>query len=86
METQKQGNAILRGVLIGIGFTLLCLLIGVVLDYLVTQLLSQFVIPNCSEDCYFRLFNTFFVLVAVLSVVGGILKGVHTYKQTSENG
>lgn len=86
METQKKGNATLRGVLTGIGIAVLYLLIGVILDYIVTQLLSQFVIPNCSEDCYFQLFNTIFVVVAVLSVAGGILRGVRKYKQLSENG
>jgi len=86
METQKQENAILRGMLTGVGMAVLYLLIGVVLDYLVTQLLSQFVLQNCSEDCYFRLFNNIFVAVVVLSVAGGILSGVRKYKRLSETG
>jgi len=82
VETQRQGNATLRSVLIGIGFTILYLLIGLILDYLLTQLLSQFVLQNCSEDCYFGLFNTIFIVVALLSVAGGILRGVRTYKRS----
>ncbi len=86
METKNRSAAIIRGVLTGIGMIVLYLLIGVVLDYLLTQLLSQFVIPNCSEDCYFQLFNTIFIGVAMLSVAGGILNGVRTFKRASENG
>ena len=83
METQNKGNVIVRSALTGIGFTILFLLIGVILDYLVTQGLSQFVIPNCSEDCYFRPFNFIFLIVALLSVAGGIRSGVRTYKRLS---
>ena len=86
MGTQNSRNIILRSVFIGIGITVLYLLIGLILDYLVTQLLSQFVLQNCSEDCYFGLFNTIFIVVALLSIAGGILRGVRTYKRLSENG
>ena len=64
--------------------TILFLLIGIVLDYLLTQGLSQFVLADCSEDCYFRYFNIIFLIVALLSVAGGILSGVRMYRR-SEN-
>ena len=86
METQSKGNVIVRSVLTGVGMTILFLLIGIVLDYLVTQGLSQFVIPNCSEDCYFRYFNIIFLIVALMSVAGGILNGIRMYRRLSENG
>ena len=86
MKTQNKSNGILRSALIGFGFTILFLLIGLILDYALTQILSQFFIPNCSEDCYFQLFNTIFIVVVILSVAGGILRGVRTYKRLSENG
>lgn len=86
METQNSRNVMLRSVFTGIGIAVLYLLIGLILDYLVTQLLSQFVIRDCSEDCYFGLFNTIFIVVALLSIAGGILRGVRTYKRLSENG
>jgi hypothetical protein len=86
METKTKQNILIRSVLTGIGFTILFLLIGIVLDYLVTQLLSQFVLTDCSEDCYFRYFNIIFAIVALLSVAGGILSGIRAYKRSSENG
>ena len=86
METPNKSNGILRSALIGFGFTILFLLIGLILDYALTQILSQFFIPNCSEDCYFQLFNTIFIVVVILSVAGGILRGVRTYKRLPENG
>jgi galactitol-specific phosphotransferase system IIC component len=81
MEPQTKTSAILRSVLTGTGVTVLFLLIGTVLDYIVTQVLSQFFIANCSEDCSFRYFNLIFLIVAFLSVVGGILSGIRTYKR-----
>ena len=84
METQSKGNVIVRSVLTGLGMTILFLLIGIVLDYLLTQGLSQFVLADCSEDCYFRYFNIIFLIVALLSVAGGILSGVRMYRR-SEN-
>jgi hypothetical protein len=81
MEPQTKANAILRSVLTGTGVAVLFLLIGTVLDYLVTQVLSQFFIANCSEDCYFRYFNLVFLIVALLSLMGGILSGIRTYKR-----
>ena len=81
MEPQTKANAILRSVLTGTGVAVLFLLIGTVLDYIVTQTLSQFFIANCSEDCYFRYFNLVFLIVALLSLMGGILSGIRTYKR-----
>jgi len=84
METQSKNHVIVRSILAGIGFTILYLLIGLVLDYLVTQGLSQFVIANCSEDCYFRYFNSIFILVVLVSILGGIRSGIRAYKRRSE--
>jgi hypothetical protein len=84
METQNKGNLILRSVLTGIGMAVLYLLIGTVLDYIVTQVLSQFFIADCSEDCYFRYFNAIFIIVVLVSIAGGIRSGVRTYKRYSE--
>ena len=84
METQDKGNPILRSVFTGIGIAILYLLIGTVLDYAVTQILSQFFFPNCSEDCYFHVFNIIFVVVAFLSFAGGIRRSIQTYKRDTE--
>lgn len=84
MKTQTKGNVILRSVLTGIGMTILYLVIGTALDYIVTQVLSQFFITDCSEDCYFRYFNAIFIVVVLVSIAGGIRSGVRTYKRLSE--
>ena len=84
METQGKNNMIVRSVLTGLGMAIVFLLIGTVLDYIVTQALSQFVIADCSEDCYFRYFNFIFIIVALLSFAGGIHSGIRTYKRLSE--
>jgi hypothetical protein len=84
MESQNKTPNIVSGVLSGIGVTILCLLLGTGLDYIITQTLSQYFIPNCSEDCYFRYFNAIFIAVALLSVAGGIKAGIRTYKGSSE--
>jgi len=83
MESQIKGNVIVRSVLTGIGITILFLLLGTVLDYIVTQVLSQFIIADCSEDCYFRYFNSFFVVVAFISVAAGIRSGIRTFRALS---
>jgi succinate dehydrogenase/fumarate reductase cytochrome b subunit len=70
--------------LTGAGMTVLFLLLGTVLDYAVTQVLSQFFIPNCSEDCYFQLINTIFVIVVVISLAAGIRSGMRTYNRLSK--
>jgi galactitol-specific phosphotransferase system IIC component len=57
MDSQNKGRNILRSILSGIGVAVLFLLIGTVLDYIVTQTLSQFFVTDCSEDCYFKIFS-----------------------------
>jgi hypothetical protein len=85
METQNnKGNVLARSLLTGIGIAVLYLLIGTILDYIVTQVLSQFVIANCSEDCYFRYFDAIFIFVVALSLAGGIRSGVRAYKRQAE--
>ena len=84
MEANK-GNIVLRSVLVGLGMMVLYFVVGLALDYVVTQLLSQFVIADCSEDCYFSYFNLFFCVVVILSILGGILSGWRLYKRSSEN-
>ncbi len=84
MEPRNKANVIFRSVLTGIGMTVLFLLVGTVLDYIVTQVLSQFFLADCSEDCYFRLFNSIFLIVVLFSVGGGILSGVRAYKRLSD--
>lgn len=73
-----------RALLTGIGTAVVYLLLGVVMDYGITQLLSQFVIPNCSEDCYFTYFNAIFVLVVIASLAGGIRAGVRAYQRPAQ--
>ena len=84
MESQNKTTKIVRGVLSGIVVAVLYLLLGTVLDYVLTQTLSQYFIPDCSEDCYFRYFNAIFIVVAFLSVAGGIRAGRHVYKRSAE--
>ena len=83
MESQNKTKNIVRGVLSGIGVAILYLLLGTLLDYGLTQILSQYFIPDCSEDCYFRYFNAIFIVAAFLSVAGGIRAGMRTYKRSS---
>jgi len=75
---------IARSILTGLGVAILYLLIGAVLDYIVTQVISQFFLTACSEDCYFRIFNSIFVVVALLSAAGGLRAGLRSYKRLSE--
>lgn len=86
MEMQNKSKVLIRSVLSGIGIAILYLLIGTVLDYLVTQGLSQLVLVDCSEDCYFRYFNGIFLIVALISVVSGIRNGVLTFRRLSDKG
>ena len=76
MENQN----IVRRILKGIGVAIVSLLAGTVLDYLITQVLSQFFLANCSEDCYFRIFNAIFVLVVICSVIAGLRAGIGSKK------
>ena len=71
-------------VLSGIGITILSLLIGLLLDYFVVQVLSQFFLSDCSEDCYFTYFNFLFVVVAILSIGVGIRSGFRIYRRSPE--
>jgi hypothetical protein len=84
MESKSKVNAITRSVITGFGMTILFVLLGTVLDYIVTQVLSQFILTDCSEDCYFRYFNLFFIFVALMSIYLGIRSGIRTYRRLSE--
>jgi len=84
MESQIKTTNIVQSILSGIGVVVLCLLLGAILDYVLTQTLSQYFIPDCSEDCYFKYFNALFIVVALLSVAGGIRAGLRTYKRSAE--
>jgi hypothetical protein len=84
LESQNKTKNIVWGVLSGIGIAGLYLLLGMILDYGLTQILSQYFIPNCSEDCYFKYFNAIFIAVALLSVAGGVWAGMRAYKRSSE--
>jgi hypothetical protein len=70
-----------RSILAGLGTALLILLIGIPLDYSITQFLSQVLIEGCSEDCYFRIFNSIFVVMALLSIGLGLRAAMRTYKR-----
>jgi uncharacterized protein YqhQ len=89
MDTQSEkasrANKIISSVLAGVGFAILSLLVGIVLDYIVVQILSQYFISGCSEDCYFAYFNSIFVLIALLSVLIGVRAGLRNYKSLAEN-
>jgi succinate dehydrogenase/fumarate reductase cytochrome b subunit len=84
MESRSKTKNIVQSVLSGIGVVILYLLLGTVLDYVLTQILSQYFIRDCSEDCYFRYFNVIFIGAAFLSVVGGVRMGLRAYKRSSE--
>jgi len=88
MDTQpnqpNKTNKITSSVLAGVGVAILSLLVGTVLDYIIVQILSQFFLADCSEDCYFTYFNAIFVIVALVSVVLGIRFGLRTYRRIPE--
>jgi len=81
---QNKANNITRSVLSGVWVAILSLLAGAILDYIVAQVLSQYLISGCSEDCYFAYFNSIFFVVVLLSAVIGIRSGLWTYKRLSE--
>jgi hypothetical protein len=81
METQNVTKNVVQSIFSGIKVAVLYLLIGLVLDYFLTQAISQYFIVDCSEDCYFRYFNSIFAAVVVVSVAGGILSGFRTYNR-----
>jgi hypothetical protein len=80
MNTQN----LIRSIVSGLAIAVLYLIIGTVLDYGITQVVSQFFLTGCSEDCYFRIFNSIFVVVAILSVIGGAYAGLRSYQRLSE--
>ena len=84
MKAPNKRKNIVQGTLSAIGFMVLYVLLGTILDYAVTQILSEYFIPNCSEDCYFGYFNALFLVVITLSVVGGAQAGVRTYRRSFE--
>ena len=84
MKAPDKRKSIVQSSLSAIGFMVLYILLGTILDYAVTQILSQYFIPDCSEDCYFKYFNAIFLVVITLSVVGGAQAGVRTYKRSFE--
>jgi hypothetical protein len=73
-----------RSILAGLGTALLILLIGIPLDYSITQIVSQVFIRGCSEDCYFSIFNAIFIVIAFLSFAIGLRAGIRSYKKSSE--
>lgn len=75
-------SKLMRSILTGLGVLVVCLILGTVLDYVITQVLSQFVLNDCSEDCYFRIFNSIFVVVVILSLGAGALSGYRTHKRS----
>ena len=81
MDAKNKPQNIIRSIFSGVKVAALCLVIGMVLDYAVTQTLSQFFFFFCSEDCYFNIFNFLFVIVAMLSVGGGIYAGIRYHKR-----
>jgi len=83
MESQNNTTNMVRSVLSGVGVAILYLLVGTVLDYVLTQILSQYFIRDCSEGCYFGYFNVIFIVVALLSVAG-VWTGVRAYKRSGE--
>ena len=84
MESQNKTTNIVQSVLSWIGVVILYLLLGTILDYGLTQILSKYFILDCSEDCYFKYFNALFILVALLSVAGGIRAGMSAHKRSAE--
>jgi hypothetical protein len=79
MESQAKTTGIVKSALSGLGATILYLILGVVLDYLLTQTISQYFLPECS----FRLFNTIFIVVVVLSISGGVYAAWRIYRRVS---
>jgi hypothetical protein len=82
---QSKTKIIVLSGLSGIGVTILFLLIGTLLDYVIVQILSQYFLSNCSEDCYFAYFNAIFFVVAILSVIAGVAGGRRTYQRLFES-
>lgn len=81
---QGKTNIIVLSVLSGIGISILSVILGTILDYVVVQILSQYFLPDCSEDCYFAYFNAIFFVVALVSIIVGFAGGRRTYRRLSE--
>jgi hypothetical protein len=81
---QNKSRHLILSVLSGVGITILFLVIGTILDYIVVQILSQYFLSDCFEDCYFAYFNAIFFVIALLSLIAGITSGFRTYKRRSE--
>lgn len=81
---QNKTKITVLSVLSGIGITILTLIIGMILNYVIVQILSQFFLSDCSEDCYFAYFNAIFFVVALLSLAVGFVSGRRTYRRYSE--
>jgi uncharacterized protein YqhQ len=81
---QTKTRIIALSFLSAIGITILSLLVGTVLDYIIVQILSQYFLSNCSEDCYFAYFNMIFLVVVLLSSMIGFAGGTRTYRRLSE--
>ena len=75
-----ESQSVFRRMIKGIGVAILSLLAGTVLDYIITQVVSQFFLAACSEDCYFRIFNAIFVVVVIVSIVAGLRAGLRSNK------
>jgi multisubunit Na+/H+ antiporter MnhB subunit len=81
---QTKTRIIALSFLSAIGITILSLLVGTILDYIIVQILSQYFLSNCSEDCYFAYFNMIFLVVVLLSSMIGFAGGTRTYRRLSE--
>ena len=88
MDTQSdqpnKTNRMVWSVLVGAGVAILSLLVGTILDYIIVQILFQYFISGCSEDCYFAYFNSIGVIVALASLMIGIRRGSQAYNHLSE--
>ena len=82
---QSTTKIVVLSVLSGIGMIILSLIVGTLLDYVVVQILSQYFLSDCSENCYFAYFNAIFFVVALLSLVVGFVSGRRIYRKLSES-
>jgi uncharacterized membrane protein len=82
---QSTTKIIVLSVLSGIRMIILSLILGTLLDYVVVQILSQYFLSDCSENCYFAYFNAIFFVLALLSLVVGFASGRRTYRKLSES-
>ncbi len=83
-QAQSRARILALSFLSGIAITILSVIVGTILDYILVQILSQYFLAGCSEDCYFAYFNAIFFVVALLSLVVGLVGGRRTYRRLSE--